>query len=612
VLGAPSAGTAVDESTATVELGVTAQHKAALAHSAEESLSQSLQLLTVAVSGALAIGKTDVVERAAFEVADLLGACTPANSQKAADYLALYQSCRARRRLESLSASMLPHPTLSARKLSKNATGTGAAGSWSVCDDNPCLVLHADAADSAHKLPHGVRCLLIQPNEGCDALYGAVLRSDTNAQATVSCKVAVDKAAIHAIHESLAAFTAFRETAIADAAAAAAATAAAAAGITSESINSSEVPLSSVPGDTAAAAPAAATVEAATEADGEMLAAASAESEQSTMLRGILAKMEAVFSPLLDKLLPSLIGSHDSGVHIVVLADEALFPLPFELLTALQDPRLGSVTRDFSVEIFRRRLAVTAGDEVVGKKGSGKKGSAIEPVVARSSAVTFAVDPRVAFSGQRGNATDFDERFDEMAKDVPGRSDWVSATPSDAGAVSAGHFHSSLKDADVFLQFGPGTLLGELSTSITRAMPLSNCKAALLFDRCLTEQVRGSHATSDSESFGEVFALAGLLTLQGALMVGLNQWVSTTEENEARGKAVLEHSGASQSGCIGTAIHQFRIGVDPDATPIGGNGKKADKVAKKAAVVVAVDTPPPDLPRNFNFTTFGLPHISID
>lgn len=564
---------------------------AELAHAGEESVRQALQNLTDAVHGALVCGNLDVAEHAASEIVDLLGACTPTNSQKSAEYLALYQSCRARRRLAELGSSMLPHASVSARKLRQRLARDDERDSIGI-EGSQLLKVHADAINSSHKLLNGVRCLVLQPNSAGDALYGAVLRSNTNSHATVSCKIPIDPQALVDIQRQMSTFKVAREAAVSKAQ------------DRGQGSKMNDEARSEPPENESALSDVGDSGETA-----EDRSHASLGSDVNMLLREVIPLLERVLSPLLDKLMPSLVGPHDNGTHVVLLVDESLFSLPFELLPALQNPHIGSVTRDFSIEVLRNRIAASintvANDS--GKKG-GKK-SSTEAVVAQTSSTTYAVDPRVAFSQQNQGTTNYVEVFSAMTNGLPGRSSWRSAVPTDGSFISAGHFHRSVEKSEVFVHFGPGTLLSELNTSVASTLPLDHCKAALLLDRCSIDAIRGSHVAGHVDNFDEVFALVGLLTLRGALLIGLNQWASSAEENGNCGKAIISAGCATLSGCIGNAVQHYHLGVDPEV--VHAKGKSKDKkVGVDPGKVEAQE--PPDLARLFNFTTFGLPNVTLE
>ncbi len=61
-------------------------------------------------------------------------------------------------------------------------------------------------------------------------------------------------------------------------------------------------------------------------------------------------------------------------VHVVVIADAELQALPLETLSALQHPRIASLSRDLSLAVLAERLARCAEPADVG--GKGKAGGA--------------------------------------------------------------------------------------------------------------------------------------------------------------------------------------------------------------------------------------------
>ena len=112
------------------------------------------------------------------------------------------------------------------------------------------------------------------------------------------------------------------------------------------------------------------------------------------------------------------------------------------------------------------------------------------------------------------------------------------------------------------------------------------------------------------------------MTLRGALLIGLNQWTSTSDDTVVLARSVLTTSTAGACGCVGTAVQCYRTGVNPldvaggkkDKKKGGASDKKSPK-GKGATPSLEEEVPevkpPTNLAKCFNFVTFGLPHIEL-
>lgn len=220
------------------------------------------------------------------------------------------------------------------------------------------------------------------------------------------------------------------------------------------------------------------------------------------------------------------------------------------------------------------------------KKGAA---SAVVPITASLANTVYTIDPRrslvsVRSDGAHSDTTHSDalvRRFKAVCEAVPSSSSWRAITPSDGGAVAPETFTRAMRGADVVVQMGPNTLLTETSASVLRTLPLDGVKAVLCFDRCAgdggaartdppppphhdantTRDVgTGIHYSSHTDkahrgvfesppsqvkSSQTSHALAAVLTLRGALMIGLNQWSSRGEDTEGLARAVLTTSGSA-------------------------------------------------------------------
>jgi hypothetical protein len=414
------------------------------------------------------------------------------------------------------------------------------------------------------------------------------------------------------------------------------------------------------------------------------------ESDTNKALRDVIARIDTVMSSVVKTLSPALLGPDDSAVHVVVLADAELQTLPLELMSLLSDPRLASVSRDFSLEVLLRRLDVVASASGAGDKGGrggggkkGKKGaSSVVNVPASLNNTVVAVDParallssaplsdvrsdlpsesadaksteRVAESSSSSSSTAaaLSDCFNAIRATVPAsEKSWRPAVPSDGSALAPAVFVNALYGADVLVNLGPNNLLSETSDAVLRSLPLKDCKAALCFDHCARA---GVHSSSDQQQHekqqqqqplprwrqrhvrggvgagvhdrggatDDAYALAGVLTLRGALLIGLNQWTSTSDDTVDLARSVLTTSTAGACGCVGTAVQCYRTGVNPldaaggkkDKKKGGASDKKPPK-GKGATPSLEEEVPevkpPTNLAKCFNFVTFGLPHVEL-
>jgi len=599
-----------------------------LVRESDETLRQAMQMLVTTIDTSLVNGEIGVTEKAALELADLLGTSSAVNSQQAASFIALYQACRARYRLQELFNSTLPHAAMSSHKFECNIRGETVQNGHSR-DTPACLTLHSDVKNIHTKLPQSVRCLVLEPNGACDMLYGAVLRSDFDADSVMSCRMHIDAAALADVvgttYKFKAAQSVSKETNEGPS--------------ECDSDVSDDISSPTKVNGTSEGSQTSAASTPPTHDKTEVVKAAvddlPSESADSATLRAIGSQMGELLWPIINCLLPALIGPDDTGVHLVLLIGSDLFPLPLEVLPAFQDPRFASVTRDFSVDVLRHRLDA-GGVEVDASASGGKKASkkganlAVDPVIARSTSVTYAVHPRTAFTPHADDQhLMLEEHFESMSEGLSGRSHWHAVVPPRPQVISVGNFHNSCRDTDVFVHIGPGTLVSELHMTVIRGLPLASCKAALCFDRCIMGTTQGSLALGAVTTFDQVYAVSGLLTLRGVLLVGLNQWSSAAKDIADCGRAVLSGGEAASSGSLGAAVQHYRLGVDPAAAAEGKSGKskgardskagrasKGGRGSKAAAAAAAMPEPeeakpPVDLVKCYNLTMVGMPFVAL-
>ena len=75
--------------------------------------------------------------------------------------------------------------------------------------------------------------------------------------------------------------------------------------------------------------------------------------------------------------------SSTKELDVVILADSDLMEFPFESLDFLNDSRICSVSRDFSLQMLHERMKANIADTMSGKKTCSAKGSCVRKKIDR-------------------------------------------------------------------------------------------------------------------------------------------------------------------------------------------------------------------------------------
>ncbi|XP_048465131.1 cilia- and flagella-associated protein 46 [Rhincodon typus] len=243
--------------------------------------------------------------------------------------------------------------------------------------------------------------------------------------------------------------------------------------------------------------------------------------------------------------------SQDLGEFVILLADKLLLELPLEVLSALQEDAITSVSRDFSLQLLYNRLHRDVLDTVYKEKkspkakGDHKKAIKMVPInrVVPSSCFPvnthnfkYIVDPydETSDSGAFSPVkvmTDIIEKYSSQftahwhgimgIEYVPSHADW----------------EEMLKSCNAFVFYGTERFLANVLPSKIITMNLPECQLMIILDLAQTCQSFRHQSILDRPksamqlSIEKQMDAAILLSLTGVRSIMMNQWHSTLHDN---------------------------------------------------------------------------------
>ena len=272
--------------------------------------------------------------------------------------------------------------------------------------------------------------------------------------------------------------------------------------------------------------------------------------------------------------------------QVVLLLDPALAELPVDALTAFAPA--ASCSRDFSLGMFCHRMSGVEGASALSK-----------------SEVTYVVDP-------------FAEGFKDQLEPVVGKGGWTGAQ-SEVPDVS--EIKSMLTDSGpTFFFFGSGSARA-LVGSAALATTTPACHAMVLIDQYDSDKsikLASENALTDVEKTLDLpLITAGLLSLQGAKSIVLNQWAAKLDNNVQTATTIFDSMLGGASKPIGIAVQDAKSAWIPAPEPAPEPASEAESEAETEAESEAEpeSEPEPEVENfaynGYNTMMYGLPHLSM-
>ncbi|XP_056903879.1 cilia- and flagella-associated protein 46 isoform X4 [Takifugu flavidus] len=376
-----------------------------------------------------------------------------------------------------------------------------------------------------------------------------------------------------------------------------------------------------------------------------------------TSFRLVVQHMEEYLSPLLSQLNFSFSRPQDGSSaspeltktgekerkspvkeaeqYVVVLADTQLLDLPLEALSILQDDRLCSVSRDFSLQLLHSRLPAHPGKVTVAsdnkketkreKKTTASKKKGNQSQVIKET--PQQVPPSHAFPVDTRNFKYIVDPNNEGAFEDTSLSMWMQQILEKHNQLtnpwkgflgsqqkpSLSEMEQLLCTCSGFLYVGMESMVANIPPATLAALNMSECRVALLFDlmanpsriRCPSAFTEGASDTPAVLKRPSETAL--LLSLCGVGCVVLHQWPSSLPERTQCVDSVLDYLLRARHTC-GQSVHTLRRGTASDAphhkptfdeVPIT-DSKEDDGLPETAFKSSA-----------FNCVLYGLPNLSV-
>ncbi|XP_076830740.1 cilia- and flagella-associated protein 46 isoform X3 [Brachyhypopomus gauderio] len=297
-------------------------------------------------------------------------------------------------------------------------------------------------------------------------------------------------------------------------------------------------------------------------------------------------------------------SSPEHAESVVVLADRMLLELPLEALAILQGERIGSVSRDFSLQVFHTRLQTDEPVESDTKKetrsGKAAKGKGDQSKAIKVAPVNRVLPPHtlpvnmhnfkyITDPYSDGGDRDWSSPAERMRKILEMYSPQFTALWE--GVIGNEHVYSPaelehlLPNCSSFVFYGTGHFLAHISPARLATLNLTECQLAMLFDLVHNDTTILHQCHQDAQKSKPQLALETplqcvyLLTMCGVRSVMLNQWSSNARTNAHNIAAIMEN--LLKTGLMsGQAVHTLRMSI----TEIT---KRGDYVSEECVCVCA-------------------------
>ncbi|XP_044228761.1 cilia- and flagella-associated protein 46 isoform X1 [Thunnus albacares] len=319
---------------------------------------------------------------------------------------------------------------------------------------------------------------------------------------------------------------------------------------------------------------------------------------------------------------------------VVLLADRKLMELPLEALSFLQEESLGSVSRDFSLQLLHSRLHREEPEKVEsdnkketkggkGTKGKGDQSQAIKVIPANRVLPpnTFPVDTRnfkyIVDPYNEGNfeGTSLCKRMKEILETHSQHCThlWEGIMGSKQ-TPSLSEIEQLLYRCGGFIYLGTERFMANIPPAKLAALNLSECHMALLFDlvqnnaSVLRQSDLNMHKSAGQFALEKPLETALLLSLNGVSCIVLNQWHSSLQQNTRNMATVLDNLLRVRQ-TSGQTVHTLRKGDFHSSEIPHHNGTGSydqmllteDDVQHKTTLT----------PSAFNCILYGLPNLIV-
>ncbi|XP_074502975.1 cilia- and flagella-associated protein 46 isoform X2 [Sebastes fasciatus] len=310
----------------------------------------------------------------------------------------------------------------------------------------------------------------------------------------------------------------------------------------------------------------------------------------------------------------------EPGEYVVLLADRKLLELPLEALSILQDEGLGSVTRDFSLQVLHSRLnreepevpqKVESDNKKETKGGKGTKGKAdqsqaikVMPVNQVLPSNTLPVDIRnmkyIVDPHNEGNfdGTSLSTRMKEVLETHSHHFTrmWEGFIGSkETPSLSEVEQLLCRCRCSAFIYLGMERFMANIPPAKLAALNLSECRMALLFDlvqngaSVLRQSNLDMHKSAGQLDLEKPLETALLLSLGGVGCIVLNQWHSSLQQN-ARTLVKVVDNLLRVRQTSGQTIHTLRRGDSSEIPHHNDTGSYGTVLTSSFSLIFTVNT----------------------
>ncbi|KAM8924779.1 cilia- and flagella-associated protein 46 [Pelodytes ibericus] len=323
------------------------------------------------------------------------------------------------------------------------------------------------------------------------------------------------------------------------------------------------------------------------------------------------------------------------GHYIVLLADSSLMELPLEALSVFQEEGIGSVSRDFSLQLLYNRIhrAQTEGDDkrdLKSPKETKPKSEQRKPVSTMPPSrilppncmsvdthhVRYIVDPYNEAQEPEGQSPG------NKINEVLGKYS-QQFTPHWEGIIgstrvpSYADWETLFTNCSAFLFYGAERFLSYLLLDRFLALNLTECQLVILLDLVQTKQSFSRQSKADVEKTEMLLALerpvetAILLSVTGVRAVMLNQWHATLAQNADKLDLLSENLLELGRTTGQTICSQRRLGQDPGPGKVERDISTPPDMLDEGSVCSWDSKHLPGDPSPFRYVLYGLPNMVI-
>eukprot|EP00002_Diphylleia_rotans_P029704 TRINITY_DN6063_c0_g1_i1.p1 TRINITY_DN6063_c0_g1~~TRINITY_DN6063_c0_g1_i1.p1 ORF type:complete len:2440 (+),score=492.40 TRINITY_DN6063_c0_g1_i1:241-7560(+) len=277
------------------------------------------------------------------------------------------------------------------------------------------------------------------------------------------------------------------------------------------------------------------------------------ESEQA-QFGDVVNQTENILSSVFVEFKDLLFDS-GAGFHLVIVADSTLQQLPLESLSAFK--KYNSVTRDFSLHMHQRRLAVLAEKKGGAMINKGNFGYIVDP----RNEDNLSHRKRPSMGLPVPSMTD--GFMIEVVRANPFAKDWKGMTGIEY-LPSPGEWQQLLRGCSQFIYYGFGRPLAFFDPKHLVSLNLDDSNMVMLLDLVLNDihyfqQMKLDNLKSEQQrTLENPISTAVLFSLQGCKSIILNQWGTTVEANYSLLLSIFR--GLKSNKTTSEALHQlFRV-----------------------------------------------------